>query len=73
MSTGYPSNDIRKLREEQLVIAELYLPEIRLWAVEHEDYATHLLWWIPWPEWDTLILGDYTHMGYGAAGQSQDV
>jgi hypothetical protein len=43
------------------------LPEIREWATEHEDYATHLFWWLHWPEWDTLILGNYTHMGYGAA------
>ena len=67
MSTGYPSNDIRKGREEQLVIAELYLPDVRAWSAQHEDYANHLLWWMQWPEWDTLILGHYTHMGYGAA------
>ena len=67
LTTGYPDPNPRKTREEALAMADaLYLPDATIWATINKDYATHLFWWMEWPDWDTLFLGNYTHMGYGS-------
>ena len=67
LTTGYPDPNPRKTRDETLAMASaLYLPDAAAWAAANEDYATHLFWWMEWPDWDVLFLGNYTHMGYGA-------
>jgi hypothetical protein len=57
---------------QQVAVAESHLPGFAKWAEVHEDYATHLIWWMEWPSWDIIFLGsNWTHFGYGAAEAPQ--
>jgi len=53
---------------QHIALGESHMPGFAGWADANEEYATHLLWWMEWPTWDTIFLGsNWTHFGYGAA------